>query len=299
MNLPVLPTYYYHDHFTELVRFVTETYGSVLTEAQHAFFARFGNLSKDAQCLLIRMINRRGRIFRSSTFRYAEIADIDRGLRELAEAGHVRMLVEDDFAAFLSCLSKEALLKAARSAALVDIRSSWPKVKLAEHLIAHLSFDTAYIYCCGKEFVALGNIEPIEFLLYLYFGKTQGDLKNFALRDLGILRTNKQTNFSARFSDGGEARACFYYSRLLDRLDITSDDVYRKTVTASPAPTIRPRFDRIASTSAPAVVCARIPAAAAIDITIPMLASASSFPTPCVGFSDAGFSASPKRCIFA
>jgi DNA polymerase-3 subunit epsilon len=54
MNLPVLPVYYYHDHFTELVRFVTETYGSVLTEAQHAFFARFKKLSKDAQCLLIR-----------------------------------------------------------------------------------------------------------------------------------------------------------------------------------------------------------------------------------------------------
>jgi DNA polymerase-3 subunit epsilon len=174
------------------------------------------------------MINRQGGIFRPSTFRYVEIVDIDRVLHELAQAGHVRALAEDDFAAFLTCLSKEALLKAARSAALVDIRSSWPKAKVIEHLLSHLSFDTAYIYFGGINFVALGDIEPIEFLLYLYFGKTQVDLKTFALRDLGILRTNKATNFSARFSDGEEARACFCYSRLLDSLDNASDDVYRQ-----------------------------------------------------------------------
>src|SRR4051812_3836444 len=187
MTLPVLPVHYYHDHFTELVRFVTKTYASVLTEAQQAFFARFKGLSKDAQCLLIRMINRQGRIFRPSTFRYAEIADVDLALQELAEAGQVRKLAEDDFSAFLSCLSKDALLKTGRDAALLDIRSSWSKAKLAERLFSRLSFETVYIYGCGREFVALGDIEPIEFLLYLYFGKTQGDLKNFALRDLGIL----------------------------------------------------------------------------------------------------------------
>jgi DNA polymerase-3 subunit epsilon len=230
MSLPVLPVYYYHDHFNELVRFVTETYGAVLTDAQQTFFARFKQLSKDAQCLLIRMINRQGRIFRPRTFRYAEITDIDSALTELSAAGHVRSLVEDDFAAFLGCLSKEALLKAGRDAALVDMRSSWPKAKLAEHLISRLSFETAYIYCGGRDFVALGDIEAIEFLLYLYFGKTQTDLKSFALRDLGILRTNKETNFSARFSDGDEARACFTYSQLLDHLDGAGDAAYRQAV---------------------------------------------------------------------
>ena len=82
------------------------------------------------------------------------------------------------------------------------------------------------------EFIALGSTEPIEFLLYLYFGKTQDDLKNFALRDLGILRTNKNANLSARFTDGDEARACFHYSRLLDHLEIASESAYRAAVSA-------------------------------------------------------------------
>ena len=62
---PVLPVYYYHDHFTEMLLFVSETYGAVLTECHRAFVRTFKALSKDAQCLLIRMINRRGRLLPS------------------------------------------------------------------------------------------------------------------------------------------------------------------------------------------------------------------------------------------
>ena len=78
------------------------------------------------------------------------------------------------------------------------------------------------------KFIALDGTRPIEFLLYLYFGKTEVDLKNFALRDLGILRTNQATSFSARFTDAEEAIASFHYSRLLDRLEVKSTSIYRR-----------------------------------------------------------------------
>jgi DNA polymerase III subunit epsilon len=77
------------------------------------------------------------------------------------------------------------------------------------------------------DFIALGDTEPVEFMLYLYFGKTEDDLKNFALRDLGIIRTNKNANLSARFTDEAEARACFHHSRLLGQLETNSEEVYR------------------------------------------------------------------------
>jgi DNA polymerase III subunit epsilon len=38
---PVLPVYYYHDHFTEMLLFVSETYGAVLTECHRAFVRTF------------------------------------------------------------------------------------------------------------------------------------------------------------------------------------------------------------------------------------------------------------------
>jgi hypothetical protein len=67
-----LPIYYYLDHFSEMLSFVRGTYGSILADEHHAFIARFEELSKDAQYLLIRMINRRGTVFR----RHAPVSTI-------------------------------------------------------------------------------------------------------------------------------------------------------------------------------------------------------------------------------
>ncbi|WP_222846962.1 hypothetical protein, partial [Staphylococcus aureus] len=222
MKLPVLPVYYYHDHFTEMLGFVSETYGAVLTHRHRAFIETFATISKDAQCLLIRMINRRGVIFRQSAFRYAEISNAKRAVAELRTLGYVRSLAESDYAHFIVCHPKDALIQGAKNAGLAELRTSWAKGKLVDYYLANVTFETAYQYCGGDDFIALGDTAPIEFLLYLYFGKTEQDLKNFALRDLGILRTNKNANLSARFTDADEAHASFHFSRLLDGLEVQS-----------------------------------------------------------------------------
>lgn len=230
MKLPVLPACYYHDHFTEMLSFVSKTYGSVLTEQHRAFISTFGALSKDAQCLLVRMINRRGRIFRHDAFHYPEISNTRVALEELRRSELVRRLREEDYAAFIVCHSKDALIKGGKNASSNDIRASWAKAKLIEHFLATVSFAAAYEHCGGENFIALGDPEPVEFLLYLYFGKSEDDLKNFTLRDLGLLRTNKNASPSARFTDENEARACFHYSRLLSGLELKLEDAHRAAV---------------------------------------------------------------------
>jgi len=230
MNLPVLPVYYYLDHFTEMLSFVETTYGSILTDEHRAFVARFDGFTRDAKCLLIRMINRRGVIFNRGHFRYEEIADAERALADLHIGGHARPLREADYSQFLGCLPKVELLQGAKLAGLSDARSSWSKPKLIEFFLTHVPFTTAFDHCGGDRFVALDDTKPVEFLLYLYFGKTEDDLKNFALRDLGILKTNKVSSFSARFTEGDEARACFHYSRLLDGLATKKFDIYREAI---------------------------------------------------------------------
>jgi DNA polymerase III subunit epsilon len=230
MKRPDLPVFYYHDHFVEMLSFVRTTYGSILTDEHGAFVARFENLSKDAQCLLIRMVNRRGAIFNRTHFRYAEIADVDRAADDLIACGQARHLQAGDYDTFVMCLSKDALFRGAKTAGRVDVRSSWAKPKLVEYFLAQVPFEVAAEHCGAAQFIALHDTRPLEFLLYLYFGKTERDLKNFALRDLGVLRTNKGSSFQARFADGDEARACFHYSHLLDRLEVKSATVYREAV---------------------------------------------------------------------
>ncbi|KRR25276.1 DNA polymerase [Bradyrhizobium lablabi] len=227
-KLPVLPAYYYLDHFVEMLGFVQRTYGLILTAEHHDFIARFEGLSKDAQCLLIRMVNRRGAIFNRSLFNYPEIADVQRAVSDLMAAGHARSLGEADYAAFVACLSKDVLVTGAQAAGRGDVRKSWSKPKFVDYYLEQVPFSVAVQHCGAHKFIALHGTRPIEFLLYLYFGKTEVDLKNFALRDLGILRTNQETSFSARFTDAEEALASFHYSQILDRLEVKSATVYRQ-----------------------------------------------------------------------
>ena len=227
MKFPVLPIYYYLDHFTEMLSSVRSTYGAVLGDEHHAFIARFEGLSKDAQCLLIRMVNRRGTVFNRHLSKYAEISDVEAAAGDLMACSHVRNLRREDYAAFLACLPKTILVQGAKAAGRSDVRTSWSKPKLIEFFIEQIEFTAAHAHCGGERFIALDNTRPIEFLLYLYFGKTEDDLKNFALRDLGIIRTNEQGSFGARFTDADEARACFHYSQVLDRLEIPVLGVYQ------------------------------------------------------------------------
>jgi DNA polymerase III subunit epsilon len=228
MKLPVLPVYYYLDHFVEMLHFVQKTYGSILTVEHHAFIARFEGLSKDARCLLIRMVNRRGAVFNRSLFNYPEITNVERAASELMAVGHARILGETDYTAFVACLSKDVLVTGAQAAGRGDVRKSWSKPKFVDYYLEQIPFSVAAQHCGAHKFIALHHTQPIEFLLYLYFGKTEVDLRNFALRDLGILRTNQETSFSARFTDGAEALASFHYSQILDRLEVKSEIVYRQ-----------------------------------------------------------------------
>jgi DNA polymerase III subunit epsilon len=230
MKRPDLPVFYYHDHFVEMLSFVRTTYGPILTDEHDAFVLQFQSLSKDAQCLLIRMVNRRGAIFNRSLFRYGEISDLERAADDLLAGGQARLLADGDYAAFVACLPKDVLVTGARAAGRTDIRVSWPKAKLVDYFLNHVPFEVAAQHCGAAKFIAMDDVRPLEFMLYLYFGKTEEDLKNFALRDLGVMRTNKATSFKARFTDGDEARACFHYSRLLDRIEDKSTSIYQGAV---------------------------------------------------------------------
>ncbi len=170
MKRPDLPVYYYHDHFLEMLSFVRTTYRPILTDEHDAFVLRFQSLSKDAQCLLIRMVNRRGAIFNRTLFRYAEISDVERAADDLLECGQARTLKADDYAAFVACLPKDILVTGAKVAGRTDIRVSWPKAKLVDYFLAHVPFEIAAEHCRAADFIALDDVRPLEFLLYLYFG---------------------------------------------------------------------------------------------------------------------------------
>jgi hypothetical protein len=102
---------------------------------------------------------------------------------------------------------------------------SWSKAKLSKYCLENVAFQTAHHHCGGGEFIALGDTEPVEFMLYLYF----------------------------------EARACFRYSRLLDRLET----ILKKSTTA---PSLRSSAVRNAQRTTPPT-CATKPLTESVFIS--------------------------------
>ena len=60
---PELPERYYLDHFQEFLSVIENRYLPVLEPEHIAFIRDFRALSTGAQCLYVRIFNRRGRIF--------------------------------------------------------------------------------------------------------------------------------------------------------------------------------------------------------------------------------------------
>ncbi|HEX9957861.1 MAG TPA: VRR-NUC domain-containing protein, partial [Fibrella sp.] len=85
------PRYYWHN-FRYVLDFVRRLYGGLLNEAETDFLNRFDALSTDAQCVYVRVSNRKGVFFRVNKLNYREINDLPVALGELLNAGFVERL---------------------------------------------------------------------------------------------------------------------------------------------------------------------------------------------------------------
>ncbi|MFP1130633.1 exonuclease domain-containing protein [Asticcacaulis sp. W401b] len=235
-RFPVLPPTYYHAHFSEMLAFVREVYASVLGEAEHNFIADFTGLSLEAQCLFIRMSNRKRPVFTAADLVYAEIAEIEWRLEELAEAGFARRACAEDYRSWLDTLTRPVLEQMARDHDIALSRQ-WSKAQVARAVEAALPFDDFAAGFSQTTWVP-GHRETVGFLLYLYFGKLSDNLTAFTLRDLGVVSVRGQTAYQARFVSREEALGGHAYTQALRSLKgATPEDYQRLAERADTLPT--------------------------------------------------------------
>jgi hypothetical protein len=65
--------FYYLENFCTALACLRERYGDLLNETEHTFIARFHELPRPSAALLVRMIGRKGELFRTSKLGYSEI----------------------------------------------------------------------------------------------------------------------------------------------------------------------------------------------------------------------------------
>ncbi len=216
-SFPVLAPTYYRDHFLEMVAFVTSVYGEMLSDAEQTFIDEFRGLTTSAQCLYIRMSNRKKAVFTFADLDYSEIEDVADGLDLLLDTGFARRMDASDYRNCLDGLGKPDVVRIARRNGLT-VKVSWSKGQLVDHVHAHLAYDRfSDVHDVSRHLVP-GHRDTLGFLLYLYFGKLNDSLIAFTLRDLGIVSVKQQDSYRARFHSLEEARAGYVYTLALRRL---------------------------------------------------------------------------------
>lgn len=171
---------YYLKNFMILIDHAIHHYHDLLSKDEHEWIYHFQQSSTNAQCLLVRLLSRKGNLFRSDKLSYSEIVSIPTAAQEL-EKNHLLHINPDvsisDLATNL--LAKPELLqyfpelrsyRGLRKDALIE------KTAELNTVFPTLEFD---IYLVDSN-------STLEMMLVLFFGNTHQDLSQFVLSDLGL-----------------------------------------------------------------------------------------------------------------
>jgi len=213
-----LPTFYYHSHFVEMMQFVAAGYGHVLLDGHAAFIRDFERLPRDAQCLYVRLVNRKGKVFATSRLKYPELGDTRPIVATLREQGWLEPPGEAHFDELLGFLTRSELYEALAQM-FVGLRSSMRKAEFVAFARANCAAADFVERVDRSRLVVQSRAEDVKFLMFLYFGRVQDGLSRFTMRDLGIVRTHSfRDGFEPRFSDRAEAIEHYFFETRLARL---------------------------------------------------------------------------------
>ncbi|HAL68171.1 MAG TPA: nuclease, partial [Pseudomonas sp.] len=189
------PLYYLHN-FRQVLCWVGQRYVDLLDLSEQAFIAAFAELDPPAQAIMVRMVMRKGELFRDDRLQYAEVGDIGQALAPLIGLGWVcepehltleqlfTLLRKDELAqCFAAQLSRP---RAAKHELLAELQA----LELAPRSLRQWFADSELriVQWCRQ---------PVcDRIRLLFFGNLYQDWSDFVLADLGVLRF-EQVAFSA------------------------------------------------------------------------------------------------------
>jgi hypothetical protein len=183
--------FYYLDNFHRVLDWIAERYDDLLLEDERAFIAGFAALPRSARALCVRMVMRKGNLFRASKLNYAEIGCPVEAARALLPTGWVigdpvisldelfELLQKPELAAiFRLSLHEKGARKADQLAAL---RAQFGDPRAFSQWFRD-STDVLYSI----------QVKPLcDRLRLLFFGNLRQDWTEFVLSDLGVFKFEK------------------------------------------------------------------------------------------------------------
>ncbi|WP_397448786.1 VRR-NUC domain-containing protein [Pseudomonas sp. NA-150] len=179
---------YYLDNFRHVLEWISARYDDLLDLSERQFIDDFLGLPQPAQGLLVRMVMRKGTLFRASKLSYDEIGEVVAAVVPLVVKGWVdarpALNLDELFALLrkdelLACFKAHGLKSAAKKTELQDrLREHYPEAQALDQW--HAALDEV-IY-------GLTVMPLCERLRLLYFGNLYQEWSEIVLADLGVYR---------------------------------------------------------------------------------------------------------------
>lgn len=179
--------FYYLDNFRQVLTWVAERHGDLLDDNERGFLDRFQLIPQASQALLVRMVMRKGTLFRASKLRYSEIGCPLQASAALIDQGWVEANPTLDLVQLFGLLKKDELLRVFGSTVIGAQRKADLLQALLNKHTEPKCFDT---WCHELQEAAFSLMigDLCDRLRLMFFGNIHQDWSEFVLADLGIFR---------------------------------------------------------------------------------------------------------------
>lgn len=186
-----LPADYYLSNFKLLLSTVSQYHTRLLTNEEIAWIESFYRLNSDAQKLWVRLLTRKGLLFRINKLKYTEINHLQQAVSQLAinhfVTTEIATLVESnqiDIDALFSLYTKAELF----TLFPLSVSTNLKKDSVIAEIQDHFSPDIIISQLTQDPILYVAQQNTLTTLLLLFFGNSHQDLSQFVLTDLGLHR---------------------------------------------------------------------------------------------------------------
>lgn len=195
MSVSLPPVFYYLDNFQRVLDWVAQRYGDLLLREEQDFIDAFPALPQASRALLVRMVMRKGCLFRAAKLCYDEIGNPDAAALPLIEQGWLQrdpVITLDEVFGLLT----KAEIVAAFGCSPQEKMSSKPELLAAlRDRFADARSFSAWGLQMQEQVYRVDITAWCERLRLMFFGNLHQDWSEFVLSDLGIYRY-EQVEFS-------------------------------------------------------------------------------------------------------
>jgi hypothetical protein len=178
--------FYYLANFKRVLDWLGERYADLLNDEEQAFIERFRQTPQGSQALLVRMVMRKGRVFRETRLQYPEIGETRAAAAALLAHGWLDGEAALGLDELFDTLQKAELLQCFKN---LGISASMRKAQMLDSLTPLLGEARPFAQWCPQspEQVYALQVRPLcDRLRLLFFGNLRQGWSEFILADLGV-----------------------------------------------------------------------------------------------------------------